>query len=131
MDRPIYSFSKVHLGGRVISINWLTRDDLRGLYAGSDGTSDGGDVIAVLMHKNGIYYDTDTLLHEVFHNLFRLAGFEPSESEEEVVSRLTPWLHTFIVQNPELIQAIIRLGNPSPRTTTSPSSISPSAADGA
>lgn len=131
MDKPLYSFGEVKLGGRVFKINWLTRDDLRGLYTGAVGTNDNGqDTLAVLMHKDGIYYDTDTLLHEVLHSLFRMSGFEISDTEEEVVSRITPWLHTFIVQNPELIQAIIRLGNPNPKVTMYPDGTSPSAPAG-
>ena len=132
MNKSLYDFTEVKIGGRIFRLNWITREELRGLYTRVIGTEDSQqDTLAVVIHKNGVYYDTDTLLHEILHSLFRMAGFELSDTEEEIVGRITPWLHSLIVQNPELIQAIIRLGNPNPRITTSPGDSSPSAAGGA
>jgi predicted DNA-binding transcriptional regulator YafY len=53
-------------------------------------------------------YENDTLIHELLHALLSISGyrFDDTEEEEAFVRQLTPWLHTLIVQNPDLMQSL-------------------------
>ena len=53
-------------------------------------------------------YEHDTLIHELLHALISISGyrFDDNDEEEVFVRQITPWLHTAIVQNPELFQTI-------------------------
>ena len=50
------------------------------------------------------------LAHESLHQLFHLAGIDlETELDEEIATKLAPWIVSWVVQNPTMWGEIIRL----------------------
>lgn len=58
----------------------------------------------------------DTLLHECLHAMYYAAGMEQSvkglheDMEEVFIVTLTPWIHSLLQQNPDLVSYVTELG---------------------
>jgi len=50
----------------------------------------------------------DTILHELFHAIYKLFGLDTKSSEEEVVTRMATGLTTLMKDNPEFFKVLLK-----------------------
>ena len=97
---------KLRLGGRTYSVDF--RNELPDNILGRVNVSK----CSIEIKKNAPDEEADTLLHEVLHACFAAGCIDLTQLQEEnIIERLTPWLHAFLSQNPAIVNRIAKIGS--------------------
>lgn len=94
-------FKFIRVGPFDLAIKQLTgeeRDKCLGMFSETQ--------MAILMrdHYASDQQESETLLHEVLHAVWAVAGCKPKDPEERVISQMSTVLATVIRDNPDLIE---------------------------
>jgi len=106
MGRSLRKYTEITVGARKFKVEWLPRLADR-LDTGSNYFDRG--LIQVELGEPTV--EADILLHEVIHLLISQAAlqFASDDAEEDFVMRLTPWFHSFMVQNAPLLRDLLKI----------------------
>jgi hypothetical protein len=97
----------LHLGARDITVRLVDIIQAAGEEpdTGSDGSHRRDDI--QISRRTAASEREETAIHEALHAIFELAGLKMvAYKEEEIVKRLSPWVHTLIKQNPDFLALV-------------------------